>query len=111
LGDGIQDVMEGIEIHFDQDEGHLRLDCSEQEFRHIRELVVSGASAADRLSPFIDAIRFITVRRMAAVQDTTPRRFRRGLQILLISLLLSVALVIQVIGIIAVARWLLGRGS
>ena len=45
-----------IEIQFDEDEGHLRLDCREDEYIHIRDLVVYGASAADRLEPFIEGI-------------------------------------------------------
>jgi hypothetical protein len=51
-----QDLTETIEIHFDKDEGHLRLDCREDEYIHIRDLVVYGASAADRLEPFIEGI-------------------------------------------------------
>lgn len=44
MGDGTQDMTQGIEIHFDADEGHLRLDCSEEEFLHLRDLVIAGAS-------------------------------------------------------------------
>jgi hypothetical protein len=59
----------------------------------------------------MEAIRSIVVRRMDAVQDTMPRRFRRELQILLVTLVASVSVVIQVIGIIAIARWVLSLGS
>ena len=106
-----QDTRERIEIHFDQDEGHLRLDCREDEFIAVRDLVVTGTSAADRLGPFREGIRSILVRRMDAVQDRMPRRFRRELQILLASVVVSVSVVIQVIGIIAIARWVLSLGS
>jgi hypothetical protein len=99
-----QDMTERIEIHFDEDEGHLRLDCRENDLIRIRDLVVTGTSAADRLRPFREGIRSIVVRRMAAVQDRMPRRFRRELQILLISFVVSVSVVIQVMGIIAIAR-------
>jgi hypothetical protein len=102
--------IEGIEIHFDEDEGHLRLDCGEQEFEHIRDLVVSRASATDRLGPFVDAIRSIVVRRRAALRDTTPVRRARLFRILLISLALSASLAIQVVGLVAIARWLGGHG-
>jgi hypothetical protein len=104
-------MTERIEIHFDADEGHLRLDCREDEFIHIRDLVATRSSAADRLRPFIKGIRSIVVRRMDAVQDTMPRRFRRELQILLVSLVASVLVVIQLMGIIAIARWVLSLGS
>jgi len=106
-----QDPTETIETHFDVDEGHLRLDCREDEYIHIRDLVVYGTSAADRLEPFIEGIRSIVVRRMDAVQDTMTRRFRRESQILLASLVVSLLGVIQVMGIIAIARWVLGLGS
>ena len=106
-----QDLTETIEIHFDEDEGHLRLDCREDEFIHIRDLVVTGTSAADRLGPFREGIRSILVRRMDAVQDRMPRRFRRERQILLVCLVVLVSVVIQVIGIIAIARWVLSLGS
>jgi hypothetical protein len=104
-------VTEGIEIHFDEDEGHLRLDCGDEEFTHFRDIVVAGASAADQLGPFVDGIRFIAVRRIAAIRDTTPRRFGRGFRILLISLALSISLAIQVIGMLAITRWLWGLDS
>jgi hypothetical protein len=104
-------MPEGIEIHFDEEEGHLRLDCGEEEFKRIRDLVVSRGSAADRLGPFMDGIQSIALRRLAAVRDTTPRRIRRGLQVFLVSLALAVAAAIQVIGLVAVARWLLRLGS
>ena len=106
-----QDLTETIEIHFDEDEGHLRLDCREDEYIHIRDLVVYGTSAADRLEPFIDGIRSIVVHKRDAVQDRMPRRFRRKLPILLASVVVSVSVVIQVIGIIAIARWVLSLGS
>ena len=106
-----RDMTKRIEIQFDEDEGHLRLDCREDEFIHIRDLVVTGTSAADRLRPFREGIRSIVVRRMDAVQDPMPRRFRWELQILLVALGVSVLVVIQVIGIIAIARWVLSLGS
>src|SRR5262249_10437317 len=106
-----RDMTETIEIQFDEDEGHLRLDCREDEFIHIRDLVVTGTSAADRLRPFRERIRSIVVRRMEAVQDPMPRRFRWELQILLVALVVSVLAVIQVIGIIALARWVFRLGS
>jgi hypothetical protein len=96
-----------IEIHFDADEGHLRLDCGEDEFIHIRDLVATETSAADRLGPFVNGIRSIVVRKMDVIQESIPRRFRRKLQILFVALVLSVPMVIQVIGIIAIARWVL----
>jgi hypothetical protein len=104
-------MTEGIEMHFDAEEGHLRLDCSEEQFPHIRDLVISGASTGDRLGPFVDGIRSILVRRTAAVQATKPKRLRRGFVILLVCLALGVSLAIQVVGIIEVIRWLFRRGS
>ena len=89
----------------------MRLDCREDEYIHIRDLVVYGTSAADRVEPFIGGIRSIVVRKRDAVQDRMPRRFGRALQILLVSVFVSVSVVIQVIGIIAFARWLLSLGS
>ena len=106
-----RDMTKRIEIQFDEDEGHLRLDCREDEFIHIRDLVVTGTSAADRLRPFREGIRSIVVRRMDAVQDSMPRRFRRELEFLLVSLIVLVTVVIQVIGIIAIVRWALSLGS
>jgi len=99
-------VIEGIEIHFDEDEGHLRLDCHDEEFTHLRDVVLAESSAADRLSPFIDGIRSIAVRRIASLQDSSPRRLGRGFRILLISLAVCISLAIQVIGIFAIARWI-----
>ena len=73
VGAGVREMeIEGIEVHFDEDEGHLRLDCGEEEFEQIRDLVVSKASATDRLGPCVNVIRSIAVRRRAALQDTTP---------------------------------------
>jgi hypothetical protein len=111
MGDGAQDMTEAIEIHFDKEEGCLRLDCGEEEFDRLRDLVVHGASAADRLGPFMDGIQSIVLRRRVAVRDETPGRFRGGFQAFIISLALAGALVIQVIGIVAIARWLLRLGS
>jgi hypothetical protein len=99
-----QDMTEKIEIHFDEDEGHLQIDCHEDDFIRIRDLVVTGTSAADRLRPFREGIRSIVVRRMDTVQDRMPRRFRRERQILLISFVVFVSVVIQVMGIIAIVR-------
>jgi hypothetical protein len=100
-----------IEIHFDADDGHLRLDCGEQEFLHLRDLVISGASTGDRLSPFIDGIQSIVIRRTATAQHASSKRSRRGFKVLLVSLALGVALAVQVVGIVEVIRWLFGRGS
>jgi hypothetical protein len=104
-------VIEGIEIHFDEDEGHLRLDCVDEEFTRLRDVVLAEAAAADQLSPYIDGIRSIAVRRLARLRDTAPRRIGRGLRILLISLALSISLAIQVIGLFALAWWLWRLGS
>ena len=103
-------VIEGIEIHLDEDEGHLRLDCGDEEFTHLRDVVIAEASAADQLRPFVDGIRSIVVRRIVALRDTTPRRFGRGCRILLISFALFISLTIQVVGIIFIAWWLWGLG-
>jgi hypothetical protein len=108
MGDGTQDMTQGIEIHFDEDEGHLRLDCSEAEFLHIRDLVISEASTDGRLTPFVDGIRSIVVRRSRAGPGTQPRRSRRPFLILLVSFALGASVAIQVVGIVAAVRWLLG---
>lgn len=99
-----------MQIQFDEEEGHLGLECDEHEFAQLRDLMISGSSASDRIGPFIDGIRSIAVRRSDAIDKTTPGHFGRRVQILLIATLLSVSLVIQIIGIIAIVRWLLGRG-
>jgi hypothetical protein len=104
-------VIEGIELHFDEDEGHLRLDCRDEEFTHLRDVVLAESSAADQLSPFIEGIRSIAVRRLMDLRDTVPRRVGLGCRILLISLALSISLAIQVIGIFAIAWWLWTLGS
>jgi hypothetical protein len=111
VGDGIQEMTAGIETQFDADEGHLRLDCSEEEFLRIRDLVVSGVSTDGRLGPFIDGIQSIVVRRTAAPQHAKPRRFRRILVIFFVWLALAASLGIQVVGIIAVIKMLLGHRS
>jgi hypothetical protein len=100
-----------IEIHFDADEGHLRLDCGEEEFLHLRDLVVSGATADDRLNPFVDGIRCIVIRRTATVQAASPKRFTRGFKVLLVCLVLGASLAVQVVGLVVVIRRLLGHGS
>jgi hypothetical protein len=99
-------VIEGIEIHFDEDEGHLRLDCRDEEFTHLRDVVLAESSATDRLSPFIGGIRSIAFRRLVNHHDAAPRRIGRGLRVLLISLALCISLAIQVIGIFTIVRWL-----
>jgi hypothetical protein len=103
-------MPQGIEIHLDTDEGHLRLDCCEDEFTHIRDLVATETLAADRLGPLMKGIRSIVIRRMDPDEDTMPQRFRRGMQILVVSVVVFVPVVIQVIGIFAIARWVLGLG-
>jgi hypothetical protein len=104
-------MTEGIEIQFDRDEGHLRLDCSDEQFVQIRDLVISEASMCDRLGPFIDGIQSILVRRTTAIHNAKPARFRRGFQVFLAALGLGIALVVQVIGIIAIIWLLLVRHS
>ena len=104
-------MTEVIEIHFDEEDGHLQLDCSGEEFTHIRDLVVSGASAQEKVGPFIDGIRFIGVRHIAAIPDGMTRRVRRRAQMLLIFLALAAALVIQAIGIVSIVRWFLARAA
>lgn len=104
-------MTEVIEIHFDEEDGHLQLDCSGEDFTHIRDLVVSGASAQEKVGPFIDAIRFIGVRHIAANPDGITRRVHRRAQVLLIVLALAAALVIQAIGVVSIVRWLLGRAG
>src|SRR5262249_47400484 len=111
-GDGTEPmVIEGVEIDFDKDEGHLRLDCGEEQFAHVRDAVVAEASATEQLGPFIDGIRTIAVRRIAALRDTVPRRFGLGLRSLLVGLALIMSLAIQLIGMFAIARWLWGPRS
>jgi hypothetical protein len=105
-----QDLEAGIGIICDQDEGHLRLDCREDEFIRIRDLDLSGTSKADRLGPLREGIRSIVVRRMAAARDTISKRWGRESQILC-ALALVISLAIQVTGIVAVIRWLWGLGS
>ncbi len=104
-------MNEVIEIHFDEEDGHLQLDCSGEEFTHIRDLVVSEASAEEKVGPFIDGIRFIGVRQIAAISDGMTRRVRRRAQVFLVILVLAAALVIQAIGIVSIVRWLLGRAA
>ena len=103
-------MIDVMEIHFDEDEGHLWLGCGDEEFTHLRDLVVSGTSAADQFGPLIDGI---PVDRLTGWPRS--RRRHRGssagdFQILLMTLVLSASVGIQIIGIIAVARWLLERG-
>jgi hypothetical protein len=100
-------MTERIEIHFDAEEGHLRFDCGEEEFLRIRDLVISGTAAGDRLDAFVDGIRCIVVRRNAEVQDTRPQRFRRGIRILLVWLALGVSVAVWVVGLVTVIGWLL----
>jgi hypothetical protein len=104
-------MTEGIDIQFDRDEGHLRLDCNEEQFAHIRDLVISGAASGDGLGPFIDGVQSILVRRTAAIHDAKPARVRRRFQVFLAALGLGIALVVQVFGIIAIIWWLLLRRS
>jgi hypothetical protein len=104
-------MTEVIEIQFDEEDGHLQLDCSGEDFTHIRDLVVSGASAQEKVGPFIDGIRFIGVRHITAIPDGMTRRVRRRAQMLLIFLTLAAALVVQAIGIVSVVRWFLGRAA
>lgn len=103
-------VIEGIAVHFDEDEGHLRLDCDDEEFSRIRDLVVGEASVADQLGPLVDVIRSIAVRRRASLRDAMRGRPARGFRIILISLALSASVTIQVVGLIALARWLWNPG-
>jgi hypothetical protein len=103
-------MTDGIEIHFDAEEGHLRLDCSEEQFLRIRDCVVGGAGASERLGAFVDGIRSILVRRTGAVQDAKRERFRGAIRIGLVALALGLSLIVQFIGIVAVIRWLLGKG-
>jgi hypothetical protein len=100
-------MTEGIEIHFDAEEGHLRLDCGEEEFLRIRDLIISGAATGDRFDAFADGIRCIVVRRTPAVRDTTPRRFRRGIRIVLVWLAVGVSVAVWVVGLVTVIWWLL----
>ena len=110
-GDGTQDMKEVIEIHFDEEDGHLRLDCGSEEFSHLRELVVSEPQVSERVGPYAEGIRSIVVRRLSAVRDTMPRRVGRGAQILVIGLALALAAVIEIVGIVVVVQWLWTRAS
>ena len=96
-------------MHFDADEGHLRLDCSEEEFLRIRDLLIAAAATGDRLDAFVDGIRSILVRRTAAVQDTTTRRFGGAIRILLVCLALGVSVSVWLVGLVVVIQWLLGE--
>jgi hypothetical protein len=99
-------MTERIEIHFDADEGHLRLDCGEEEFLRVRDLIISEAVTGDRLDAFVDGIRCILVRRNAAVQDTKSPRFRRGIRVLLVWLALGLSVAVWVVGLVTVIWWL-----
>jgi hypothetical protein len=103
-------MTDGIEIHFDAEEGHLRLDCSEEQFVRIRDCIVGGAGAGNRFDAFVDGIRSILVRRTGAVPDAKPERFRGALRIGLVALAVGLSLIVQFIGIVAVIRWFLGKG-
>jgi hypothetical protein len=111
VGDETQQTTEGIEVRFDLDEGHVHLDCDEEEFVYIRDLVLYGAKADGLIGPVGGGIQSIAIRCQGAVRDTAPAEFCRGSLRLLIILgvLLSVAL--QFIGIFAAVRWLMGVGS
>jgi hypothetical protein len=104
-------MAEVIEIQFDEEEGHLHLDCDDEKFGHIRDLVVSEASVGEKIGPYVDTIRFIGVRRIPAIPDAVARPVRRGIQMLLVCLVLAAALVIQAIGIVSIVQWLLGRAA
>ncbi len=104
-------VIKGIEVSFDEDEGHLRLDCGEEEFLHVRDLVIAKAAAAEEMGPFVDGIRTIAVRRIAALRDTVPGRSGRGLRSILVGLALLISLAIQVVGLLAIVQWLWGHRS
>lgn len=100
-----------IALHFDAEEGHLRLDCREEEFLRIRDLVLAAAPTDGRLTPCAGGIRSIVVRPTAAARDPRSRRGHRGSLIVLGALALALSLATQVIGIVAVTRWLGGLGS
>lgn len=111
MGDGIRDMTaEGIQIDFDPSEGLLRIDCDEVPFAHLRDAILTEVSVEDQLAPFLDGLRSILVRRPAAVAEAIPRRLDRGVRFALIALVLSGSLAVQVIGLIVVARWMLGLG-
>ena len=99
------------EAHFDEEEGHLRIDCADEDFNRIRDLLLAEASMADRIGPFTDGIRCIVIRRSSALRDVTPERLGRGLRILFVAIALSLSLAIQVIGLVTISRWLWGRDS
>src|SRR5689334_22374163 len=106
-------VKEGIELHFDKDHGHLLIDCADEEFDHLRRLVLAEASAADELSLFEDGIGSIALRRLPrpGAGGVAPGRPRRVLQSIAIATALVVSLAIQVVGIVAIVCRLLGLGS
>lgn len=104
-------VIEPIEAHLDEDEGHLRLDCADEEFARIRDLIIAGAPSSEGLELFRDGIRSIVVCRRPSPDEGPPRRPARGFRLALIALALAASLAIQVIGIIAIVRWLRVFGS
>lgn len=104
-------TIDGVEAHFDEDEGHLRLDCGDDDFIYIRDRLINEAPLVGQLTPIADGIRCIVIRRSSALRDVTPDRFGRGFRILLIAIALSLSLAIQVIGLVAISRWLWGRDS
>lgn len=103
-------MVEGIEIHFDEEEGHLRLDCGEAEFDQIRDQIVAEGLGDGRLDPGVESIRTILVRRAAAIDTGTASWLRRWGGMALIAAVLALAVVLQVVGLVAAARWLLGGG-
>lgn len=104
-------TIDGIEAHFDEDEGHLRLDCSDGDFIRIRDSLINEVSVADQLTPFAEGIRSIVIRPLSALRAATPDRFGQGFRIVLLAVALSLSAATQVIGLVAIARWLWSRGS
>jgi hypothetical protein len=104
-------VKQGINISFDKEAGHLRIDCDGEEFDHIRSLVLAEASAADQLALFEDGIRSIVLRRPPPPGAGVPGRPGRILRYVAIAAALLLALAIQVVGIVAIALRLLGHHS
>lgn len=104
-------MADGIEVHFDEEEGHVCLDCDEERYRRLRDQLLDEVTGDGDLITYSDGIRSILVRRAVAIDGESGWRRRRMIAVAATVALLALSVLLQIVGLVALTRWLLGGTS
>ncbi len=107
----VHDRRDAIEIHFEETYGQLCLNCDDETFARLRDLILYEARTDDIVSAREQDIRSIWVGRILEAREDAPSRRLRVGEVISLILAMCISGLIYVVGIVVIVKWILTRIS